>query len=1049
MERVASDPELGTYGYDYWEAEVATGPEPVILDYHFVAHDGPASRQLADDPALDGGTGQLSRSSMPGQAWQITVYDPDFETPAWAPGSVVYQIFPDRFRNADPTNDPSPEATPGPSGAEVYRQGEVHGVPITNKAWDELPEAYCRDYRPEPCDEQAYNRDFFGGDLVGVTESLDGLADLGVTVLYLNPIFASPSNHRYDTSDYFYVDPDLGTAEEFETLIEEARARGIRVVLDGVFNHVSADSPWFDRFGRYESVGACESADSEYRDWFTFRPPGPGQPEPCAPSVPGGDDTYYASWWNFDSIPELNEIEPVTDMFVAEDGVVPTWIERGTAGWRLDVADSMSHEFQASIRDAAKAADPEAIVIAEQWGDSTPWLLGDQADSTMNYRFRRAVIALVNGATPDPDGSLEALTPRGFANAMQAVREDYPEPAYQALMNLVDSHDTARILWTLTPGEDNDTAKTDPEALAQGLAAQRLVAAIQLTFPGMAAIYYGDEVGLTGFDDPDDRRPYPWAAEDLELREWYRTLARLRASHEAVREGDLEFLLADDAARTLAYLRRSPNAAAVVALNLSDRPRELEIPVADRIPDGTVLVDALGDGGAATVTDGTLVLPTEPDSVAVLVSGPEADLSAPVAPAGLEAVAGPGAVELAWEPVEDAVRYRVLRSVVSGGGYGAVGEAIDAAFADESVRDGVPYHYVVVALDERGNVSARSDEVSAVPQLTIEAFELTGVVDDAGAVTDHVERELSAIDGAVEVEALVQASADAERVAQGVIVEVGIAPASISATSGDAWRWTPAEAVGRSGSGAVFRGRVQPEEAGRWSATARASTDGGETWQSALGIGSLEIVPGPDQLAPPAPGTPELLDVSGERTRFRWAAPDADDLYRYLVYRSTPGEEAEMIASSDVEVYLDASVESGVPYVYTIVAQDTGYNLSPPSDPLEVIAEERMVEVTFTATVPEHSTPDDTVYIAGGFQGWSPGSDPMTRLDDGTWTITLPFEDATNLEYKYTRGSWEAVEKDAGCGEIPNRTVTVEYSASGTMEVADTIEKWRDLDQCP
>ena len=759
----------------------------------------------------------------------------------------------------------------------------MHGFPITNKAWDELPEAYCRDYKPEPCDEQAYNRDFFGGDLAGVTEALDGLADLGVTVLYLNPIFAAPSNHRYDTSDYFVVDPDLGTAEDFDTLIAEAESRGIRVVLDGVFNHVSANSPWFDRFRHYDAVGACESADSPYRDWFTFRPPGPGQPGPCAPTEAGGDDTYYASWWNFDSIPELNEIDPVNEVFVGEDGVVETWIDRGTAGWRLDVADSMSHEFQAAIRDAAKAADPEAVVIAEQWQDSTPWLLGDQADSTMNYRFRRAIIALVNGATSDPDGSIEALGPVGFANAMLAVREDYPEPAYQALMNLVDSHDTARILWTLTPGQDNATAKTDPAALAEGLAKLRLVAAVQLTFPGMASIYYGDEVGLTGFDDPDDRRPYPWGSEDLELRSWYRTLARLRASHEAIREGDLEFLLADDGARTLAYLRRSPSAAAVIALNLSDRERTLEVPLAGRIPEGTVLVDALGSADATVPTGGLLEVPLAPRSVAVLVSGPEADLLAPDAPIALEAVAGPGQVELSWDAVEGASSYRVLRSIVSGGGYEPVGETAEPSVVDEAVRDGVPYHYVVVALDEHGDVSGRSPEAAAVPQLTLTELVLRGAVNDAGDVVDSVVRPLSAIDGAVEVEVAIEAGAASAQVAEGVLVEVGIAPAQISAIGGEAWTWSPATAIETSGAGAQFRGFVQPEEAGLFSAGARASTDGGQTWQSALRVASIEAVPSEDVDPPPAPGTPELLDVNGERVRFRWAPAETDDLHRYLV----------------------------------------------------------------------------------------------------------------------------------------------------------------------
>ena len=283
MELAATDPDEGEFGYDYWEAVVETGPRPAILDYSMIVQDGPAARVLSDDRAGDGGTGRIGREQLPDHLWQITAYDPGFETPAWAPGSVVYQVFPDRFANGDPANDPSPEATPGPTGAEVYRHGDVHGVPIITRGWDELPEGHCRDYKPEACDEQAYNRDFFGGDLAGLTAALDDLADLGVTVIYLNPIFAAPSNHRYDTSDYFFVDPDLGTDEEFDALIAETSARGMRVILDGVFNHVSADSPWFDRFRRYEAMGACENADSPYRSWFTFREPGPGEPATLRP----------------------------------------------------------------------------------------------------------------------------------------------------------------------------------------------------------------------------------------------------------------------------------------------------------------------------------------------------------------------------------------------------------------------------------------------------------------------------------------------------------------------------------------------------------------------------------------------------------------------------------------------------------------------------------------------------------------------------------------------------------------------------------------------
>ncbi len=361
MERVATDPDGGEFGHDYWEAVVETGPEPAILDYTIRGqrrggHDG----TQPTTGRLDGGTGQIS-VARPDRALADHGLRSRLRDAGLGAGLGRLPGLPRPFRQRRPlrtTRRPTPR--PGRPARTRYRHGDVHGEPIITKAWDELPEGHCRAYQPVPCDEQALNRDFFGGDLAGLTAALDGLADLGVTVLYLNPIFAAPSNHRYDTSDYRYVDPDLGTQADFDRLIAEAGERGIRVVLDGVFNHVSADSPWFDRFGRYDELGACESADSPYRDWFTFRPPGPGQPEPCAPTDAGRRRHLLRRVGELRLDPRAaRAARRARWCSWAPEGVVPLWIERGTAGWRLDVADSMSHEFQASIRDAAKAAIPK------------------------------------------------------------------------------------------------------------------------------------------------------------------------------------------------------------------------------------------------------------------------------------------------------------------------------------------------------------------------------------------------------------------------------------------------------------------------------------------------------------------------------------------------------------------------------------------------------------------------------------------------------------------------------------------------------------------
>ena len=576
MKVVATDRTGGDHGYDWWEATLATPAQPNLYSYRFIARDGPTTRYVEDEvpgenggEANDGGTGRVYTES-PDSSWQVAAYRPDFTTPDWTHGAVVYQVFPDRFANGDPSNDPSPDAIPGTSGAEVFRQPVLYGNPILQKAWTDLPEGYCRAYQGVTCDEVPLGRDFFGGDLAGITAKIDDLAGLGVTVLYLNPIFAAGSNHRYDTLDYGYVDPGLGTQADFDALVAAAKAKGIRVVLDGVFNHVSSSSPWFDRARQYDAVGACESADSPYRSWFTFRKPDANEPSPCAPSTEGGDDTFYVGWFGFDTIPEIVELPETNAVFVGPDGVVRRWLTEGAAGWRLDVMDNLSEGLVKAIRIATKETDPDALVLGEQWGNATPWLLGDQADSVMNYRFRRAVIGLVNGDTADLDGAIAGLAPSAFASRMENVMAQYPPEAWASLMNLVDSHDTTRILWTLTPGEDNEAAKTEPAALAQGKAKLRQVAALQLTWPGMASIYYGGEVGLTGQDDPDDRRPYPWGAEDAELRAWYATLGTLRGTHEALRSGDLRFLLADDAAGTLAFGRRTDAEAAITILNLSD-----------------------------------------------------------------------------------------------------------------------------------------------------------------------------------------------------------------------------------------------------------------------------------------------------------------------------------------------------------------------------------------------------------------------------------------------------------------------------------------------
>jgi glycosidase len=1041
MAVAARDTTGGEHGYDYWQVQLPTINLPTVLYYRFIVRDGTEVRYVEDDLALDGGMGHALDTSTDA-SWQIDTYEPDFVTPSWAAGATVYQVFPDRFANGNPANDPSPTNVSGSDGAERYRYGDVYGNPILVKAWDELPEGYCRAYKgaDAACGEGPLGRDFYGGDLAGLTQQIGDLAALGITVVYLNPIFAAPSNHRYDTSDYLQIDPDLGTLEEFDAFVAAAHGAGIKVVLDGVFNHTSSDSPLFDRSGRYPEVGACESADSPWATWYTLTA---GPPAKCY------DGKTYTDWFGFDTLAVLSEDPAVFAYFNGPDGVVRHWLAAGIDGWRLDVMNELSSSFMRGLRNAVHEENPDALVLGEEWNDASPWLLGDQADGVMNYRFRRAVIGLVNGDTADPDGSIAGMTPSAFAAAMEGAREDYAAPAWNALLNLVDSHDTARILWTLTPGDDNRGAKEAAAALEAGKAKLRQVAALQLTWPGMASIYYGTEVGLTGHDDPDDRRPYPWGAEDEALRDYYQELAGLRRDREALRTGDLKFLLADDAANVLAFGRRTDSEAAVTVLNLSDEPREVTIDVGGWLPDGTELTQEL-TGGTAIVEAGALQATLGPRGAEVLLTDAGMDLAPPAAPTNLRADAEAGKVTLGWQPVTDAAGYTVWRSIVSGGGYRQVGEMTATGFVDTTARSGSRYHYVVTAQDAAGNMGPRSAEVEALPQLVVADARLEGPA--------SVSQPLSAVEPGVEIAGRVRVDgySAAKGATIGIVAQLGFGPEGSEPDAG--WTWSAMTYDSDADGADRFVGGVRPNATGSWAVALRVSTDAGATWQLADrdGIGftsaqavSLNATAPSDADAPPAPAGARAALASDTAVALAWEAVDAADLYRYEVQRAdASGGPYQPVGTSTEPAFTDETVRAGGSYFYVVVAQDTAFNRSEPSDEVVAAAESRQVSVAITVHLPETTPAADTIYIAGDFQNWDPGATPMNRVDALTWTITLTFTENAAPQYKFTRGSWEAVEKDAGCGEIPNRSFTVTYGTDGTQTLDVQVEKWRDVDQC-
>ena len=483
-----------------------------------------------------GELGEAVLSWTAGACWQLTVYEAGFSTPKALRGGVMYQIFPDRFFEGRP----HPVM---PFADRVYRankQGEPYFWP--NEQGGQL------------------NLDYFGGDFEGIRKKLGYLQELGVTWIYLNPIFEAHANHRYNTADYLNADPLLGTNEEFSRLCREARKRGIRIILDGVFSHTGSDSLYFNREGRYGQGGAYHDPNSPYRSWYDF-----DQKYPCG----------YRSWWGFDTLPEVREDDPAYQQFICgKGGVIDTWLSRGASGFRLDVADELPDDFIESIRKAVKAHGPDCYLLGEVWEDATTkeaygvrrtYLLGKGLDGVMNYPFRNAILSFLRGGS--------ALS---SAEQLTAICEHYPAPALHALMNHLGTHDTERILTALEdePAEGRDRYWQSGRRLPKpkydhGIRLVRLAYAMLFTLPGVPCIYYGDEVGMQGYRDPFNRAYYDWDSTENRIKPLLRQLAKLRKECDAFWEGNFRVTRADGG--LLQYRRTGPTETAEIAINRTPR----------------------------------------------------------------------------------------------------------------------------------------------------------------------------------------------------------------------------------------------------------------------------------------------------------------------------------------------------------------------------------------------------------------------------------------------------------------------------------------------
>lgn len=1040
---------------EFWEANV-TPKEKGVYGYKFVASDGAGQKEYGED-VQEGGKGTASDSNA--LLFQLTVYDPSYKTPDWMKEAVVYQIFPDRFYNGNKKND----------NAKSNARGEE---PIEHKEWTDLPDNPRLKGTEGYKDDAIFSNDFFGGDIAGIQQKLDYIQSLGVNTLYLNPIAEAASNHKYDAADYKNVDPMFGSPKEFEAFTKELKKRKMHLILDGVFNHVGDDSIYFDRYGKYPTVGAYEywsaiydlvnqglsedEAKKQVKDKFisegqTFSPY--GFENWFNIQNENVDGVYkYQCWWGYDSLPEIKSIpgeavdypsELNNDSFANyimydEDSVAKSWISKGSSGWRLDVANEVDPQFWREFRKELKTGKKdEPLILGEIWDDASKYFLGDLYDSVMNYRFRGAMIDYLKSGNAE-----------GAQNQLNAVYEDYPKEAFYSLMNLMGSHDTARAAFVLGNGTDSFERAEFDKNYNQKLGIQRLklAAILQMGYAGAPTIYYGDEAGVTGSKDPDDRRTYPWGSEDQELIKHYQAIGKVRTNyHDLFSYGDLRHLYAKG--DVLAFSRSDKKNVGIVITNRSNEQKTVKLNMEEIMINGIKLTDQLDKRYTVESKDGKLIVIVPAMSGRMLVSEKGQNLKRPAAITNLTVEEGSHSAVIKWEG--DAQRYAVYQTTISGAFYEKVKESSTNSVTIDGLDNGRKYYFAVAALDKNGNSSEKVEfQTAVIPhvKLTEDNYKIENVTSLEPAIIDLSKPET------VTANFFVKGETETGEM-QGLQAKL-----EVKQPGNENWISYNATYVNQQDVSNVFSSNFLAFVEGSYEYRFAFSNDLGRTWVTSE-LKTVTFTKGVDTTSPVEKITLAKPQQESGQVNLSWKLEGNEDPYMIVIVRD--GIKIDQLLDVTKESYRDINVTNGKTYTYEVQVYDRAGNMVK-SNPVTVTPELVTVKVTFKVNAPAYTPQGIYITMPGSQNGWNTGAWQMTRAGAVTndYEYTVEAQEGEVLTYKYVKnGTWdqEGLPDHTAANPNDDDVSYYGYGAQGTdlsivvsnqggnqMVVQDKIVRWID-----